>query len=206
MNDAIIIQQVYQEGSYLDLALVTIPNCLAYAKKHSFDYEFSYGDIVPEWDMLCGGWAKLALISGALQRGYKYVVWLDVDALIVDMDADLREACPEGIGMVIHHSPNPHYNIGCMYMTNSQEVKEFVNYWMSWYPGPTFKGSWHEQAILNLLSQTPAGQIVKEIDCKWNSTKAGHCHTNRAVVEGFHGEGSPEQRLAKMQEYLCQLK
>lgn len=203
MNNAIILQQVYQDSEYTKLAGEFIPRHLEYAKQHDFDYEFYYGNISQQWGGIeNGGWAKLGLILYAFSRGYEYVVWLDTDALIADTGADLRKAFPEdGIGLVVHNGPPRHYNVGVMYCRNSESAKNFISYWLTWFPGPV---GWRDQAMLNLLVQVNGLEnVIKEIDPKYNSTRLAGCHVERSVVEGFHGEGKPEERLRKMKEFTA---
>jgi len=201
MNDAIILQQIYAGSEYAEAVKLTLPRHLDYARLHNFDYDFYYGDIIKEWPLSAGGWAKLPIIIRALERGYKYIVWMDADSLIADMSADLRKGCPpDGIGFVVHSADVKHFNVGNIYITSSPRVREFLLDWVSWYPGPA---SWHEQAVLNLLALAPVySGIVQEIDPKYNSCRSGGSHVPGAVVEGFHGEGDVANRIKLMRKFL----
>jgi hypothetical protein len=119
------------------------------------------------------------------------------------MDADIFAGCPkQGIGFVWNTLPKLHYNVGMMYVTNSQQVKDFLNEWVGWYPGPI--NGWHEQAMLNLFSQVPAlSENIVQIDNKYNSCVAGGTHVDDAVVEAWHGAGSVSNRLQLMRDYLA---
>ena len=202
---AIILQQLYNFPSnpYVDMLALAYPRHLRYANRWNFDYYVMHGNVVEEWDIKYGGWAKLRLILDALKAGYNYVVWLGIDTLIVDTETDLREAQKEsrGIGLVEHPTSGNVPNCDAMYITNSPEVIEFISAWIDWFPGP-IKG-WHEQAMLNLLTLTPEGiRVLYPIHPKWNSTVKGGCHVDNAVVEGFHGEGPAENRLRLMKACL----
>lgn len=198
MNDAIILQQINQDSYYTDIMPLVFARHLNYAKAHGFDYEFSYGEIVEDWKPGQGGWAKLMLIYNALARNYQHVIWVDADSIIVDLRADLRGGCPDGpgLGFVVHRNPI-HLNVGNIYVTNSAEVQQFMADWMSWYPGPA---GWREQAVLNLLAKT--NPLVKVTDDKYNSCRAAGNRVDHPIVEGFHGEGSPENRYKLMKAYL----
>lgn len=201
MSKAILIQQVYTGSPYSELLAFQFGRNLNYCKAHDMDYSVNYGNIVEQWKLEYGGWAKTALIWGALNK-YEHVIWLDVDTLIADLSADLRDGCPAfGIGMTLHNPAHPVYNVGAMYVTNSEEVRAFIYEWMGWYPGPI--GGWYEQAMINLLIQIPKfSNMVTPIDYKWNSTRAANIHVDNAVVEGFHGEGDYARRLQLMKEFL----
>lgn len=202
-GSAIIIQQVYRGSEYTNMLALTLERNLEYCKKHNFDFELYYGNIIEEWNPIDGAWAKLALIHGALTNGYQYVIWLDADSLIADVSADLRDGCPkpQGVGVVRHPASNNAFCVGNLYVTNSELTRAFMVYWMRWYPGPS--GGWHEQAALILLNVLECfHELIIEIDHKYNSCRAGGSHVDNAIVEGFHGEGSAERRLKLMKEYL----
>jgi len=200
MNKAVILQQIYTDGIYADAIALTLSRNLKYAKMHAMDYQFHFGNIVSDWEPGMGGWAKIALIQFALAQGYTFVIWLDADTMIKDMNTDLRDGCPaDGIGAVLHAGPPEHYNVGALYLKNTERVREFVNIWALWYPGPR---GWREQAMFNLLNEVPKISVVQPIDAKWNSTKAAQRHVENAVVEGFHGEGDPARRIELMREFL----
>lgn len=199
-SDAVIIQQIYQDGGFINAINLTMPRLLSYAKRWEIDFDFHYGNIMDQWDLKFGGWAKLPLILSALERGYKYVIWLDADTVIADINIDLRDGCPEdGIGMVKHHGPPEHFNVGVMYFTNTLRVRQFLAYWILWYPGPA---DWREQAVLNLLCKIPELNVVRMIDNKWNSTRLAGCHVDNAIVEGFHGEGTADERAELMRLFM----
>lgn len=202
-SKAILIQQVYQGSEYAEALALTYGRNLAYCQKYNMDYFACYSNIRDDWDWRLGGWAKLVLIRDALNNGYQYVIWLDADSLIADLNTDLRDGCPEfGVGMV-HHNPivRPVYNVGVMYFTNSERVRQFVNDWIGWFPGPV--NGWHEQAMLSLLSvAVPYLGLVVPLENKWNSCVKGLTHVDNAVVEGFHGEGEISNRIKLMKEWL----
>jgi len=202
-SKAILIQQVYSGSQYTEALALTFGRNIEYCKRWGFDYLTMYGNVVDKWDVKYGGWAKLQMILSSLEQGFEHVVWLDADALIADLNTDLRCGCPEfGIGMVVH-SPKvqPTWNVGAMYVTNSPDIQAFIKEWIRWFPGPL--NGWHENAMINLLSLVPAfSAYVSEIEPKWNSCEKGFTHVDDAVVEGFHGAGSVEVRIQLMKDWL----
>jgi len=202
-DTTVIIQQVYRGSEYAELLALTMSRHTMYCHAHGFEYQAFYSNIVNEWDKRFGGWAKLALIQSLLHAGYENIIWVDADAVIADLDADLREGCPKqgGIGMTINTQPCDHYNVGMLYVRNVPGVMEFIDYWISWFPGPV--NGWHEQAVINLLAEVPAYQdMIHGIDYKYNSCVAGGTHVENAVVEAFHGGGNAKERLQSMKDFL----
>ena len=202
---ALLIQQAYRDatGVYPVIMSWLYPRNLEYCRRHEIEYMAVYGNAVEEWPPIYGAWAKVALILNALEAGYKHVIWLDLDTLIVDLDADLRDGCPaEGLGMTTHQPDGmPVLNCGALYVTNSEDTKKLFREWISWYPGPI--NGWHEQAMINLLGQVPiCAPLIVSIDDKWNSTRAANNRVEHPVVEGFHGEGAAERRFQLMKEFL----
>lgn len=201
-GSTLLIQQVYQGSEYVDLLSLTAPRHLNYARSFGMDYQVIYGNVCEELEMKMGGWAKLLLLRAALAAGYEYIVWVDADAVISDLHADLRDGCPKagGLGMTINTQPYNHYNVGMIYARVCPALGKFMEEWISWYPGPQ---GWHEQAVLNLLVRVPEySRVVTPIDYRYNSCKAGGTHVDNAVVEAFHGEGAICNRLRLMQDYL----
>ena len=205
MNDAIIIQQVYNKHEWPDsyhpaLELVHDRH-QDYADKWNFDYLVVLGEVRLDWEVQHGGWAKIELVRQMLARGYRYVVWVDADAMIVDMNTDLRDGCPEGLGMVMHNgkgTPGPHLNVGVMLMQNSERVRAFVDEWITRYPGTT-EFPWYEQGEAHKMAHDPLwADVVIEIDKRWNACDYAGTHTDNPVIMGWHGMGLPAQRIEQM--------
>lgn len=198
MNNAVLIQQAYPGLGYEEMINLTWDRNADYCNKWDFDYWTHIDPIVPEWDVKHGGWAKIELIRRALDAGYQYVVWLDADAMIYDLETDLRDGCPKGIGACYHRIPQlNHWNVGVMYMQNSDEVISFIEEWILKFPGA--KDGWFEQGVFNRMGMTR--KIVHTISDKWNATVNVNIVPD-AVVLGFHGHGDAKQRLQAMKDTL----
>lgn len=198
MNDAILIQQCYPGHGYEPMAELTKARNISYCNQWQIDYQLQIDAVVPEWPVENGGWAKIELIRRALDKGYKYVIWLDVDAMIYDLDTDLRKGCPDGIGACYHRIPQlNHWNVGVMFMQNTSEVREFIVDWLKCYPGDG--DGWNEQGVFNRLGKTI--KVVETISDKWNATLNVNIVPD-AVVLGFHGCGSAEKRYQLMRATL----
>ncbi len=204
MNSALLIHQIYPPGKDpgFDLSQDYLDFCVKqnqpYCERHSFDYWHSIENLNPDGNTDLGSWTKVILIQRGLEAGYKFVVWLDVDTLIW-RDEDLRNACiPEHIGVCWHRIPQlDHWNIGAMYLGNSESVRQFVKDWLSAYPGD--KDGWAEQGAFNRMARK--SEVVQTISDRWNATQ-DYSMVPDAVVLGFHGAGNPKERLEKMRQTM----
>lgn len=187
--EAVLIQQMYPDGTYRCLAELTHERHWRYCKQHGLEYQFVESDL--GYPMETGGWTKVELVRRALQE-YQYVIWMDLDAYIYDLQIDLREACPlEGVGAVrFDRNVNPHFNIGVLYFSSSPDTTAFVREWQAGFPGPD-KG--HEQAVFNQLPGIVA------LPSKWNATPERH-EIREIVVAGFHSVRGIENKYKAMQK------
>jgi len=208
MRDAVLIQQVYNwfhNDDYRPMLELVKDRHQAYADKWQMDYLTVIGAVKPEWEAWHGGWAKVELIRQMLEKDYQYVCWVDADAMIVDLNTDLRTGCPTGIGMVKHDgtgTPGAHLNVGVILMQNSADVRAFVNEWASHYPGTT-EFPWYEQGeIHKMRSEAKWAGAIEEIPAKWNSCLAAANHVEDAIIEGWHGMGNGSMRYLQMSQYL----
>lgn len=201
MNDALLIQHASADWDGVNMLRVTTARHIEYCQRHRFDYEMIISGESPKY----GDWAKVQMIRTAMEvklsdgeRQYNYIVYLDVDTLIADMKADLRDGCVEKkIGCCRHVLTNPpyninldHLNVGALYLQNTEENRANVDRWLAGAPG-TKAPPWWEQGVLNEL------EIGAEIDAKWNAT--GQVNPSPApVVLGFHGQGDSKRRFLDM--------
>lgn len=198
MNNAVLIQQCYPGYGYEPMIELTRARNEEYCQRHGFDYVVKIDLIIPEWPAEKGSWAKVELIKRALHRGYKYIVWLDADAMIYNLDEDLREGCPNGIGACWHRIPQlNHWNVGVMLMQNTPAVKAFTRVWLEQYPGDG--DGWNEQGVFNRLGRL--SDTVQTLSDRYNATLNVNMVPD-AVILGFHGYGTAAQRLQAMKDAL----
>ena len=218
MNDAVFIQHVYKTPgppyggiySFEPMLELARPFHAAYTKRHKMDYLIVKGQVRQEWDIYNGGWAKLEIIRQMLARGYEYVFYIDADALVVDMTADLRDGTPaEGLGLVQHQGPlvpGPHLNVGIMLIRNSERGRKFFDWWIAQYPGSR-EPFWAEQGVLNNARNNPEwGDLIHRIDDKYNSCEAGANVSPAPVIEAWHGMGDAQMRTEHMRACIARLK
>lgn len=197
--NCVLIQQVYPGEGYEPLLELTRERNAEYCKRWNMDFQCLV-DAGRFADIKFGGWTKIDLMKQALDKGYKYVIWLDADALIKDLDTDLRDGCPKGIGVCWMRIPQlHHWNVGVMYLTNSKETRDFVDEWLSKYPG---ERQWMEQGEFNKLAMQ--SRVVETISDRWNAT-LNYSMVPDAVVLGYHGNGDAKQRYEMMRGTLARI-
>lgn len=203
MNNAILIQQVYPGEGYEPLLDLTYERNKNYCIRHRMDYmAIASASSTQYANAVAGSWCKIELIQRALEKGYQYIIWLDADALIKDLDTDLRDACIDGIGACWMRIPQlNHWNVGVLFVKNVPGVAEFVADWLSYYPDG-LKDGWNEQGVFNKLAMQST--LVQTISDRWNAT-LNYSMVPDAVILGYHGNGSAAQRLEAMKGTLAQL-
>ena len=204
MNNAILLQQVWPlevyPGDYRPHIELTRKHNEEYCEKWGWDYEPLIGTLSEKYaDINNGAWIKVEMIKNALAKGYDYVMWLDADALIYDTDTDCRDAFVNGIGVCWMRIPQlDHWNTGVMYVKNLPQVLEFIDEWLSKFPGSQ---QWREQGIFNQMAMQ--SRIVQTISDRWNATMNYNLVPD-AVVLGYHGNGDAAMRLEMMTRTLQQ--
>jgi hypothetical protein len=195
-NDAILVQHVSENWEGANMFKVTAARNIEYILRHKMDYQM----LIAGQDIdKIGDWAKVRLLRQTMEiEQYKYIIWLDCDTVIIDMDADLRDGCPpDKIGACRHVLTKPpynlnldHLNIGALYIQNTEANKKRMDDWLAGYPGPETP-AWREQGVFNNIG------IGVEIDAKWNATGKVNPSPN-PVVLGFHGQGDVRGRFDQM--------
>jgi hypothetical protein len=198
---SILIQQVYPDLGFEKMLELTQEHHKDYCERFGIVYQSivgNPGDIPPE----DGSWGKIELIRQAIADGYEQIVWLDADALIIDMDTNIMEGVqPDKIGVCWHRIPQgAHWNIGVLYIGASDTVSNFIIDWLASYPPP--KDGWMEQGVFNRMAHE--GKTVVTISDKWNATLNVNMVPD-AVVLGFHGQGDTEQRYELMKQTMARL-
>lgn len=202
-SDTIIIQSCVPAHGPFDEALTWLETIHEpYCKKWGYDYLANSKLVIQinndeDRAMFSHAWDKIALVRQALDKGYKYVFWIDHDCVIVDFNTDLRKAFDEEgkeIMMCVHPGfpqgglPS-HFNAGVLAIKNSPRVREFFyNVWSNRYSGPP----WFEQDVMNkLFRDFQWMNIVGVMGDRFNSTpNANEVPIDQAVIAAFHGVGT----------------
>lgn len=169
---------------------------LGYAEKWGFDFE-----LIDNQDL--SPWRKVEVLEDELQKR-DLVIYLDADAVILDMQTDLRNAflCRRSaLGLAWHRCPHvyDHYNVGVVY---AQQCRDAISVWKYFNGNELDQHMWREQHCLNkgLLDVLP-NSVVK-LDSKWHSTiNLDYAPDIVApVVVAAHGCGSWQNRLALLKQ------
>jgi len=150
------IVTAYQGERFARIAALTLPRMEAYAARHGYEL------IVHEKDgsEFSNSWMKIPAIISALRGGFDFVVWLDIDALILRTDRDiLDDAQPAADLMACWHGPDtvrldglpfaPHFNAGVYLVRTSEWSVEFFARVLAMHA--TNDHPWQEQAVLHKL-------------------------------------------------------
>lgn len=194
MNKTVLLQQVYPKMTYLPLLVECFERNVVYCEGHDIDYMAIMSE---EKDIAHGGWDKIFHIQEMLKK-YELVIWLDVDAIIFDLQRDLREVPlpPDSIGAVKFMLPIQHMNVGVMYFRSGENVNKFIEEWLSHYPG---QGAWREQEVFNMMKN----KTVVSLPVEWNRNYDMN-PSAKPVIMGFHGYGDAERRLELMRKVLIE--
>lgn len=201
MKDAVLLQQIYPNTPGVEMLELTKPRHAEYCHEWHIDYK-PFIERVFDHDPFLGSWAKVELIHRALVDGYDYVIWLDADTLIFDFETDLRQAVqPYKIGACWHRIPQlNHWNVGALYIDNTDETIDFITRWLASYPPPN--DGWMEQGVFNRMAKQ--SRTVVTLSDRWNSTLDVSMVPD-AVVLGFHGQGDTEHRTRLIKQALDQI-
>lgn len=219
-SDCVLIQHATQDVA--PMLHLTLSIHSAYCIKHKIDYWPVFG-LTGEGDGKGGGWEKNRQIAKAFEAGYRYVVFLDLDTLILPTCPDLRQGIPPGAFGCVWHDMDwkaldpggtanlyDHHNIGAIYVEKTPLTELFLQTWWEMDDGGH---CWGNQHAFKLAKEKwdnfkPEGNIpatpapVVTIDRNWNSV-ASHAGETPFVL-AWHGQGNGPQRFAMMQAAIAE--
>ncbi len=197
-------------GGHRELLAESAPTMQAYARRHGWDVVQSCEELSERPP----AWSKVRLIR-ELMATYEYVFWVDADALIVDLDADvLDEIGPEAdIWFALHsqeRDPNATVlNAGIILARSTEWVGELLD--AVWAATQFIDHNWWENAaLLDLLGyslESPFPRLrcsewglrVGELRLAWNSVP-GYCEADCPAIN-HHARSDHDdfaRRLAAM--------
>lgn len=92
----------YQGDGFAQLAALTLPRMEAFAARHGYELIVHK----PDGSGLTDSWMKVPAIISALRSGFDFVLWLDIDALILRTDHDILKDAQPGVDLLVSwHEP-----------------------------------------------------------------------------------------------------
>lgn len=198
-------------SAQLPLAEITVPRMKTYAGTHGYDHRFVFSDA---WSRP-RNWLKIEALRAVLAEDFNLVLWMDVDAIILRHDIDIRTALVESASLhMAWHGPEtveilapdfiPHFNSGVMLIKVNDWSRDFFR--RVWETGQ-LSHHWSDQAtILHLLGhdeclglgpqrpQVPDRAHLARLDAAWNSIP-GLAMAPDPIVHHYAGLGHPATRL-----------
>jgi hypothetical protein len=168
------------------LAAFTVPRMHAFAAAHGYQVRVVFKDQWQRGDT----WIKIEAIRAVLEDNFDFIFWVDIDALIVRRDVDVRTAAVDGADLhMVLHGPKtsllqgvdfePQYNCGIMLIRVTSWSRDFFK--RVWDVGQ-LAHPWGDQAtILHLLGydnilelgperpEEPDRSRVARLDSAWNA-------------------------------------
>jgi hypothetical protein len=193
------------------LAAHTVPRMRAFADTHGYEPRFISGN---DWRRP-RGWLKIEAIRSALERDFDFLLWLDIDAIVLRTDVDVTTAAIDEASLhMAWHGPEtseilaegfvPHFNSGVMLIRVNDWSREFFR--QVWETGQ-LSHHWFDQAtILHTLGYDeclgigpnrpaePHRSHLARLDTTWNSIP-GLAIAPDPIVHHYAGISDPATRL-----------
>ena len=183
----IVLQHAW--GDHAEILIQTNERHNKWAEKHNLGYHQHLGKVFDDPNYP-GAWAKVPYITYWLNTPVDYLIWMDADTCVRDLNFNPLLAFDEDTDIAMIHSPHKEFgfNAGVMYIRNSANVRKF--YRQVWERGPV-KG--HKLEYLadetRINVDLPAsGLKVKKLDHRWN-----YFYTEQARADGVDPRFAEEE-------------
>jgi hypothetical protein len=198
-------------SSHQPLSVFTVPRMRAFALAHDYSVRVVCKDDCERQR----GWIKIEAIREALDGDFDFVFWLDVDAVILRSEVDVRTMAVENADLhMVWHGPEtstveaanfvPHFNSGIMLIRGTDWSRRFFK--RVWEVGQ-LPHHWSDQAtMLHLLGyddclglgpnrpDEPNRLHLARLDTVWNSVP-GLATAPDAIIHHYAGISNPSSRL-----------
>jgi hypothetical protein len=192
------------------LSAFTVPRMHALAQAHGYDVRVVHRD---NWERQ-RGWIKIEAIREALDGNFDFLFWIDVDAVVLRCEVDVRTAAVDNADLhMVWHGPDtskleavilPHFNTGIMLIRVTDWSRNFFR--RVWEVGQ-LPHPWADQAtILHLLGYNDCLELgpdrpeeanrsrLARLDTAWNSIP-GIATAPDPIIHHYAGIVNPETRL-----------
>jgi len=196
MHDAILIQSWFTPD-YKPMIDLTRGRHELYCKQHDMDYlPNDLTDAGITTGQKC--YQDIKTIKSALDKGYEFVINMDIDAIIWDLNRDLREACIDIRGVRFDAMRVKHVNIGITYIRNTEITRHFIKAWEAQAIGR--QGSqFGSQNAFNIIT---AQMGIPPLDPTWNYCYSQHKGIVKPAVRGYHDFIGLDYKLNAMRDDL----
>lgn len=110
-------------NDYQDEVRLGTENKAEYCRLHGYDFIYSTVSEDPSRHIY---WSKILLMLKSLESGkYKWVVWMDADTLIMNMDIPLEDFIDDRFGLIISEDMNG-LNSGVFFVKNCKLALEYL--------------------------------------------------------------------------------
>jgi galactosyl transferase GMA12/MNN10 family len=187
------------------LAAFTVPRMQALAQAHGYEVRAIHRD---DWERP-RGWIKIEAIHAALDSDFDFLFWIDVDAIILRSDVDVRTAAVDHADLhMVWHGPDtarieaenfvPHFNSGVMLIRVTDWSRHFFS--RVWEVGQLSHHWFDQPTILHLLGydscigfgpdrpDEPNRSRLARLDAAWNSIP-GVATAPEAIIHHYAGAG-----------------
>ncbi|MCK1652148.1 hypothetical protein IVA88_11965 [Bradyrhizobium sp. 149] len=161
------------------------------------------------------GWIKIEAIRAVLEDNFDFVLWVDVDAIVLRRDVDVRTVAIDGASLqMAWHGPEtskieaenfvPHFNSGVMLIRVGDWSRDFFK--RVWEAGQ-LPHHWSDQATIHHLlgydeclglgpnrPEEPDRIRLARLDTIWNSAP-GLAVAPDAIIHHYAGISNPSTRL-----------
>jgi len=180
-------------GRHRDLLAESAPTLVAYAQRHGWSVVLSSEDLEPSRP---ASWSKITLIQDLLTK-FEFVLWVDADALIVDLDRNILDEVSDDADIWFARHPQERrddasvFNAGIILARSSTFTTELLT--AMWNSAQFIQHNWWENAaLLDLLGyslEPPYAHVrsshwhdrVGQLDLAWNSVP-GYCEAAHPAI------------------------
>lgn len=183
----------------------------AFAEAHGYELRFVHRDTCPR----PRAWLKIEVIRAMLEDNFDFVFWMDVDAIVLRNDVDIRTAAVgEASLYMAWHGPEtskivvpdfiPHFNSGVMLIRVNDWSRDFFR--RVWETGQ-LPHHWFDQATIHHLlgydeclglgpdrPHEPDRSHLARLDTAWNSVP-GLATAPDPLVHHYAGISNPSTRI-----------
>ena len=204
MNKKVLV--TLASGTHAEYAELTKSRLIQYGKNHGYDVQIFGEPLTNERSPL---WSKILIIQ-KMFLSYEFVLWIDSDAVIVDLSTDIFDEIDvdETELAIVEHSTwgQTHLNAGIMLIRRTNLMSEFLA--TVWDQVDLIHHTWAEQAAIlrclgidskkfpigpgSLTSKIPIN--VKFLDKKWNAIRQDYPQGS-IKIRHFAGENHETRKF-----------